>query len=178
MRNRPTVHSVHIYENSLELVARLCAIISTTLTTGDSALIIANPEHREQLLRKLQDRGFDLRAHARDNRYIMLDAQETLATFMRQGKPNATLFRDTVGEILNEAYSAAGQQRKKLTVFGEMVSVLWQQGRHDAALELEQLWNEALSKRAFHLHCAYPSDSVLGDDQLAAIRDVHSHLVQ
>ena len=67
-----------------------------------------------------------------------------------------------------------------LTVFGEMVAVLWEQGKKEAALELERLWNEILNGHPFHLHCAYPRWAFITDedqDGLDAIYRTHSHLV-
>jgi hypothetical protein len=48
-------------------------------------LVIATTEHRSQLLRDLQDCGLDVREHAREGRYTMLDARQTLAAFMQDG---------------------------------------------------------------------------------------------
>jgi hypothetical protein len=67
-----------------------------------------------------------------------------------------------------------------LTVFGEMVALLWAEGKKEAALEVEALWNDALNDRAFHLHCAYPRSGFINpahDDGLAAVK-FHSHAVQ
>jgi KaiC/GvpD/RAD55 family RecA-like ATPase len=148
------------------------------LGVGDSVLVIATAEHREHLLKQLQNCGVDVRLHARQGRYVMLDTSETLATFMRDGMPDAKLFRTTAVGILDEARRSARSQAKRLTVFGEMVAVLWDQGNHAAALQLEALWNETLNDRVFHLHCAYPRQSVLSDAHMSAICGAHSHLVQ
>jgi hypothetical protein len=105
----------------------------------------------------------------------MLDAEDTLATFMRQGMPDTKLFRTAVGGILDELQKSALGRGKHLTAFGEMVAVLWQQGHKEAALQLEALWNDALNDRAFHMHCAYPRHSVLDENEETAILGLHSH---
>jgi hypothetical protein len=171
------VHSVHIYEDSEALISRLCAVVSASLRSGDSALIIATAEHRNQLLRDLPDCGLDVREHAREGRYAMLDARVTLAAFMQDGMPDTNLFNTAVGDILDGIGGSSRTSGKRLTVFGEMVAVLWDDGQKDAALQLEALWNATLNERAFHLHCAYPQD-ILTDGDVAAIRSVHSHFVQ
>jgi hypothetical protein len=177
MTASPSIHSVHIYEDSAALISRLCAIVSSSLRSGDTVLIIATAEHREQLLTDLQDCGLDVRLHAREGRYMMLDAHQTLATFMRDGLPNNKLFTTAVCDILDHAHDSALANGKCLTVFGEMVAVLWQDGRKEAALQLEVLWNDALHGRASHMHCAYPQGILTGSD-LAAISSVHSHVIQ
>jgi hypothetical protein len=40
-------------------------------------------------------------------------------------------------------------------VFGQMVDVLWQQGKHDAAIRLELLWNQFAQTQASSAVCAY-----------------------
>jgi DNA-binding NarL/FixJ family response regulator len=37
-----------------------------------------------------------------------------------------------------------------------MVALLWAEGNIDAAIRLEQLWNDLARRHAFSLHCAYP----------------------
>jgi PAS domain S-box-containing protein len=45
---------------------------------------------------------------------------------------------------------------KRVAAFGEMVALLWAEGKHDAAIRLEQLWNDADKSRLCSLVCAYP----------------------
>ena len=122
----------------------------------------------------------DVRSMARDGRFIMFDAKETLQTFMVDGMPDADLFQKSVGELLIEAKRRAVGKDQGLTVFGEMVAVLWDENNREAALSLEHMWNDALNSRAFHLHCAYPrwifrTDGK--DREMEAICHSHSHVL-
>ena len=179
MFNRaPAVHSVHVYNESASLISRLCGIVSSSLQVGDAVLIVATTEHRDQLVKELVSRGVDIRTHARDGRYTMVDATEMLSTFMVNGMPDRDLFMDSVGGMLMKARKAACSEAHGLTVFGEMVTVLWEQGKKQAALQLEALWNDALNDRAFHLHCAYPRSGFVNDGDELAVCRTHSHVVQ
>jgi hypothetical protein len=75
-----------------------------------------------------------------------------LGQIVRAGWPDAVRFRDVVGTLLERA-SAGG---RRIVVFGDMVSLLWTEGNTEAAIRLEELWNEQASKSAFTLCCAYP----------------------
>ena len=44
----------------------------------------------------------------------------------------------------------------RLVAYGEMVALLWAQGKRDATLRLEELWNELAERHTFDLLCAYP----------------------
>ncbi len=64
--------------------------------------------------------------------------------------------------------------------FGEMVDVLCKRGRPDAALRLEEMWNELVGARSLSLMCAYergsfphPSDGA----HFAGICDAHSRVL-
>jgi hypothetical protein len=48
------------------------------------------------------------------------------------------------------------RSNQPLRIFGEMVAVLWNDGKHDAALSLEELWNDLREEHDFSLFCAYP----------------------
>ena len=178
---RPPVHSVQFYERDHELVERLRGIVTAGLQLGNSVLIVATPEHREQLVEMLRVLGVDVRAAVRGGLFTMLDAAETLRTFMVAGRPDRRRFEVTVGNILQAAKEAARDREKSLTVFGEMVALLWSQGKKQAALALENLWNEAMQERAFHLHCAYPRSCFQQFDlhapELVRICHAHSHVL-
>ena len=175
------VHSVHIYNEHKDLISRLCGIVTSGLKVGGAVLIVATENHRNQLVQALADAGVNMREHARNASFVMYDAEETLARFMVAGRPNPDLFTQSVGGLLKNAKANARGRDSGLTVFGEMVAVLWERGEKEAALELEALWNEALNDEAFHLHCAYPRGGVVGDSDEAYLTQVchaHSHVVQ
>ncbi len=108
---------------------------------------------------------------------MLLDAADTLATVCASdGGPDREAFRARMGALVAEAASAG----KGVVIFGEMVSLLWKQGRAGAAVQLEQLWNELAQEHAFSLYCAYSlADCVgLGDvEPFEAICAAHSRVI-
>jgi hypothetical protein len=55
--------------------------------------------------------------------------------------------------------------------FGEMVAVLWAQGRPSAALAVEDVWNDLLGHHPFSLLCGYPVTGLADADvQLVTAR--------
>jgi len=174
------VHSVHIYHDDSALIKRLCGIVISGLHVGNSVVIVATAAHRDMLVKELRDSGIHIRGYARDGRFAMYDAENTLATFMVRNRPDRALFKQSVGALLADARKHALSKDRGLTVFGEMVAVLWEQDKKQAALELEALWNESLNHSAFHLHCAYPRlPFISGKDAkgYAAVCEAHSHVL-
>lgn len=177
MGNLAAVHSVHFYDSHDSLIDRLCGVVCSGLLIGNSVLIVCTAEHRTELVKALERLEVDVRAYARKSRFSICDAKEMLAMFMVDETPDPQLFMASVGKLLIDAKKAARSKDHGLTIFGEMVAVLWEEGNKAGALALERLWNDAMNERAFHLHCAYPGWLFSkGDAGLQDICEVHSHI--
>jgi hypothetical protein len=179
-RSAPQVHSVHFYDADDVLIQRLQSVISSAVEVRNSVLIVATDAHRIQLCAALKKRGVDVSKLENDGRLSFFDAHETLIHFMVDGLPDRARFLASVGELILAAKQSARNESRGLTVFGEMVAILWEQGNKTGALQLEALWNDLLNDRAFHLHCAYPR-SLFADESgragMQSICDGHSHVV-
>src|SRR5581483_1751936 len=140
-------HFVQFYEGDTFLVDEVSRFIGSGLQAGDAGIVIATPPHREALQARLRPPAGD------PGSYIVLDARETLSRFMHGGSPDEQRFHDTVGALVRDA---AGNGARRVRAFGEMVAVLWEEGKPEAAIRLEQLWNDLATRHSFSLFCAYP----------------------
>jgi signal transduction histidine kinase len=152
-------HVVQFYSDDSFLLESLSQFVGAALVAGDVAIIIATREHRDSLARRLSDRALNVGKAARDGRYIALDAAEALSRFMRNGLPDPDAFAATIGAEINRAAASATRNNARVVAFGEMVVLLFAEGRADAAIKLEQLWNDLARQHAFSLRCAYPITS-------------------
>jgi hypothetical protein len=123
---------------------------------GDALLILASEDHCNEFLCELEALGADPDDLVRSGQLVILDAEETLASFIVDGTPDAELFDSKVGNVVRELRkrSPSGGIR----AYGEMVGVLWSAGSFSAAMVLEHMWNQLLESTAFDLFCAYPID--------------------
>lgn len=174
-RQMPLVHSVHFYEHDGELIDRLRGIVISSLATGNSVLIVASEEHRSQLTRSLHLNWTNWAAARHEGRFLLVDARETLEQFMVDGRPDRKRFVGCVSELVRNCRYTALSANRGLTVFGEMVALLWDEGKREAAVELEAIWNELLSDRTFHLHCAYPRQAFSNEADAQALRSICDH---
>jgi signal transduction histidine kinase len=149
-------HAVQFYTDDTFFLETLSRFIGTALGGGDSAIVVATLGHREGLARILKSRGLDIASAARGGRYVALDAAETLGKFLVDGWPDEALFIETIGGLLTRAKLKSGGDERRIAVFGEMVSLLWSEGKLDAALRLEQLWTNLSRTHVFSLRCGYP----------------------
>ncbi len=173
----PGTHSVQIYERDADLVTSVGAMLASSLSFGDSVLVVATPEHREQIARELESLGIDVQACTRQRCYVALDAAEVMSSVMRQGQPDRELFDRSFGNVLKEVRQHARNQNRGLTVYGECVSILWNEGRKQAALALERFWQDMFrDDHTFHLHCAYPSAVFSDTAEVHLVHDLHSRV--
>jgi len=172
----PGTHSVQIYERDADLVTSVGGMLASSLSFGDSALVVATHEHRERITHELKNLGIDVHACIEQGRYVALDAAEVMASVMREGLPERELFDTNFGSVLKEVRQHARNQNRGLTVYGECVALLWDEGRKQAALTLEEFWQDVFREdHTFHLHCAYPSSVFSDSSELRLIHDLHTH---
>jgi hypothetical protein len=169
-------HFVQIYENDNEFLNTLSEFIFGGLDAGDAAVVITTPGHRAGLQQRLAARGIDVAAARLDDRYIELDAEETLARFMVNGWPDDELFESVIQGILRQA---RGLKRRKVLAFGEMVALLWANGHSGATVRLEFLWQRLCEKKLFQLFCAYPKIGFTEDpaESIARVCQMHSKVL-
>lgn len=147
-------HSVKFYGNSESLVTTVAGFLSEGLIAEQPALIIATPVHRTMIVEQLAARLINVDKAQATGELVALDAREVLDAFMLNGLPDPGAFDDTVGGIIDNIL--AGRPRRTITrAYGEMVDLLWREGRSDAAIRLELLWNKLAVTHSFALLCGY-----------------------
>ena len=173
-------HTVQFYGDDGALLHELKGHIGKALTRGSSAIIIATSAHIDGLAGQLKSQGIDLARASAESRYIALEASHVLSKFMVDGLPNRVLFSDAIGQVISRAASASLDENRRVVAFGEMVALLWAEGKYEAAIQLEKLWNELAKTYSFSLHCAYPMQGFSRqemDDSLRRICVEHSRVV-
>lgn len=149
----PSPHAVQFYGNESNLYATVATYLGEGFIQGQPAIVIATAPHTRGILRELAIRKIDVDGALRVGDLILLDAEETLARFMLNGVPDSLLFARHAGGVVEQALG--GRTRTPLRAYGEMVDLLWREGRADAAIRLEILWNELATTRPFSLLCGY-----------------------
>jgi hypothetical protein len=116
-------------------------------------VVIARPEHRTAFRTELKSQGFDVDAAISRGQFNEYDAEETLNKFMDGQLPNRERFSLVIGQVIDECRK--GHEDLPVLAYGEMVDILWRNDKCEAAILLEELWNELAEERGFKLFCAY-----------------------
>ena len=170
-------HTVKFYESENGLFHTVGEFLSQGLTDGHPCIVIATDSHAVGIIDDLSDRMIDVARATGRGQLLVLSAEETLSTFMRDGSPDPELFRRNVGEtVAGMVHGHEGDTT--VYAFGEMVDVLWRQGSQDAAIRLELLWNELAARVGFSLLCAYSMRSFYDHaENVDRISDLHTHVL-
>jgi hypothetical protein len=176
MESRAHHHAVQFYGNDQSLFTTVGRFIAEGLIAGQPGVIIATESHRRAILQQLKERLIDVPAARRLGDLVLLDADQTLSTFMAGGMPDGALFTKHVGELLTQ--TLRGREHTSVRAYGEMVDVLWKQGDADAAIRLEVLWNELASTHAFALLCGYSMGNFSKQaEHFQAVCEQHTHVL-
>jgi len=171
-----TEHFVQFYEADGFLLNSLSGFIGRAIHADDGALVVATEAHRNGLDELLQANGLDVTTAKARGQYRSLDAAETLSKFMVDGVPEPGRFNEFMGGVI----ASVTDGRPRISAFGEMVALLWAEGNHAAAIQLEELWNDLQKTHSFSLFCAYPMNGLGGErfvEATGSVCKVHSRVI-
>ena len=158
-------HAVQFYEGEAFLVERVAEFLTDGTREGEPCVVIATPEHNASFVARLQAQG------ANADAVTFLDARALLDEFLDHGMPHPERFV----RVMDGVFGKLTGTSQRIRAYGEMVDLLWRDGQPEAAVRLEELWNELSGRHAFSLLCAYPmrnfykeSDGALFDAVCAA----------
>ncbi|PYQ79278.1 MAG: hypothetical protein DMG01_09195 [Acidobacteria bacterium] len=177
-RSVPTApyHAVRFYDNEKSLAQIVAEFLAEGLTDGKPGIVIAAPSQRAAIVRELVVRSFDVVSLQGSGDLVLLDADETLATFMPDdGKLHAKAFENEMCNVIRKA--CRGRTDCTVRIYGQMVDILWKSGKHKLAIRLEVLWNQLANTHAFSLLCGYAIGSFYKDANFEEICSQHTHVV-
>ena len=172
----PCEHILQIYTVKSVFLDALEGFIAGGLRNNEGVLVIATQEHLAPLDRRLSRQALDLGAARAEDRYIDLDAAQTLDTFVGDGLPDEERFQETIGALLERA----GRGGRRIRVFGEMAALMWTSGRTQASMRVERLWNQVCHSKKLSLFCAYPRAGFTHDAEhsMRQICGAHSRVIR
>ncbi len=157
-------HEVQFYSDDALLLDTFARFIAAALKSGRAAIVVITELHRDGLVSRLKSQGLDVDAATQQGTYIQLDVHKTLSTFMANDMLDSTRFFRVVGGLIESAAKAARQQPHGVVACGECSPVLWAEGKADAAIRVEQLWDEVGKTFGVDILCGYDLSSFHGEE--------------
>ena len=169
---RPRRHEAAFHSDETSLLDAYSRFIGSALEAGHAAIFIASRSRQAQLERRLQTGGVDSDRAGTEGRYLPLDLEEVLATFMLDGRIDDARLLSAATSLLMRAASAAAGERLRVAVCGDGAGTLWREGRVDEAIRLEQLWDQLARTYNIDVFCGYLTPGSGPDQESDAFRRI------
>ncbi|WP_161830509.1 MEDS domain-containing protein [Steroidobacter agaridevorans] len=170
-----SAHIVHFFRSDEEYVRAAGYFLREGLEAHETCVAVATAEHHRQLDRYLRESGLDPDLLSAEYRYVPLQAEQMLPTFF---DAQAGIDQDRFHRQFNQLVIQAASRGQPVRLFGEMVSLLAEQGRPALAIQLEELWNELSRQHSFSLFCAYKVSPFTENPRYRKLlHSIHSHVV-
>lgn len=148
-------HLAHFYSEPEARDRAVADWVRPALESGGGAILVCTPANATNVRGRLIELGLDAPTLERDGRLLIVRARDLMDRFMDHRGPRSDAFHELARDLLVKVRVGCGDARAPVRVWGEMVHLLWEGGRGDAAHRLEQLWNEALPEKGVELLCSY-----------------------
>lgn len=172
---RSRVHEVASYRDDSLFIDGFTRFIETALNKGNPAIAIVTEAHQRSIRKQLQIRN--VAAGMQERLYASFDVNEALSMFMVDDWPDATRLIEWVGDVIMRAARAATGQSARVAICGECAPILWAQGKSDAAIQLERLWDTIAESHDVDILCGYSFASLRRSENshiFERIRAMHS----
>ncbi|MFI5178082.1 MAG: MEDS domain-containing protein, partial [Vicinamibacterales bacterium] len=159
----PGAHTVQFYEHERALHRGLERFVGPALHHDEPVGMIA------------RRRTFEAVA---DRRILFIDAETALADVMDGDMPDARRFEQGFGNVVADLRHKGAEGR--IWLYGEMVDLLCQSGKHAAAIRLEELWNGLFAGGSLSVLCGYAMAHLDGEAQAGHMRGIcqqHTHVI-
>jgi MEDS: MEthanogen/methylotroph, DcmR Sensory domain len=144
-------HACHFYAEDAGLATTVASFLAPAFRSEDAVIAIGTRAHLSAIEQRLRSEGHPVDAVRTSGRYVTMDVELVIPALLRNGLPTQETFDAVVGAQVAKLAERHGHVR----AFGEIVSVLWSRGKQQAAMRLEELWNEALGYHPLSLICGY-----------------------
>ena len=165
-------HILQLFDGPDSLGEGVAGFFHDGIVAGDHCLMVARPLHAMSVAEGLDRRNCPAAPMIESGHFTVLDAGTTLRQFMWNGSPDAQRFEQSVGDLVRSLSAAAGG---RLSIYGEMVDVLAEEGNFHGAGELEALWNRLAQQVSFRLLCGYASAHFAAPNGRASLIEVCGH---
>jgi DNA-binding NarL/FixJ family response regulator len=173
----PALHEVGFYSESAGLVDQYVRFAQAALDGGKSLILATAESRRDEVCGKLQALGVQVDAARKERRFVWSNIADLFSPFMVDGWPDEERFWKTATALFTQAAAAARCQPPGVAACGDGADSLLRAGRGEAAIRLEQLWDELARTFNVDVFCPYSITGLHHDeasDVIQRIRKEHS----
>jgi len=151
----PNRHEILLCSGDQVLLGEITRFTAAALNAGNAVIALLTKAHQDVLLRRLHAQGVGIVAAIQQNTYIPLDVNEVLSMLTIDDRPDADRISMAVDDIVKGAATGPSGERRRVVVCGEGAPTLLAQGKVEAAIQLEHLWDEVVKIHGVDTLCPY-----------------------
>src|SRR6202167_2787192 len=174
----PRDHIVQLYQDQHFLNRAVCRFAAAAIANGEGVILVPTVAHWDAFRPRLEAEGVDVKAAEKRGQLTVVDADNLLPTFMRDGMPDSPVFMGLAASVVSKA---RGDGRyPKVRWWGEMVNILWERGDVAASMNLEDQFDQLAHEQDIAIFCSFLMDNFDGDvhaRMLPRLGENHSHLI-
>lgn len=170
-------HIVQLYQDQDFLNRAVCRFAGAAIANGEGIILVPTLTHWNAFRPRLEAEGVDVEAARERGQLTVVDADELLPRFMRDGMPDSPVFLGLAADVIRRARMG---RYKTVRWWGEMVNVLWERGDVAASMKLEDLFDQLGEEQDVALFCSFLMDNFDGEvhtHMLPRLGTNHSHLI-
>jgi DNA-binding NarL/FixJ family response regulator len=157
-------HEVGFYSDDSLVVEDFVRFGKAALDAGKTFILVAFEPTRKQVQHTLAVLGVDVERAIAERRYQALDVADVLSSFMVNGWPDEERFWKAGTSLFTRAAAAARCNPPGVAACGEAAPSLLRDGRAEAAIRLERLWDELARTFNVDVLCPYPMGGFQHDE--------------
>jgi len=148
-------HEVRFHPDEATFLHDFTCFIEGALKAEHAVIVIATEAHLQSIAQRLHRHGADLAAALEEGRYIPLNVDDILSSFMANGLPEPVRFQKVVRDLITSAAKSAKGNPPRVVACGECSPALWSNGKADAAIQLEHLYDGIAREYGVEMLCGY-----------------------
>lgn len=156
-------HEVGFYSDERGLIDAITKFVFTSLSLGNSAIVIATESHKDDLLLGLRHCDLHVSATIEQGRLTLVNAESALSAMMVHGEVDATRFHVFFNNLIAKTAVAASGEPPRVALYAECVNLLWTQGKAKNVVQIEQFNNDLAKTYDVAILCGYQFPSFQGN---------------
>jgi DNA-binding NarL/FixJ family response regulator len=168
-------HRAEFYSDDAAFVLGFSNFIEAALNAGDAVIVVSTESHQRSMFQKLQERGVNVPAVIEQGRCLFVDVAETNSSFMENDVPTPVRFFKVVDDLIVEAARAAQGKQFRVAVCGECASILWAQGKANAAIQVEKLCHKLARRYEMDILCGFSLGCFYREEDTKIFREIASN---
>ena len=157
-------HDILFYSGDEVLIDCLARFVAAAINAGKAAIVLVTPAHRVSLRQRLYAEGVDIDGAIQQGTCVILDVHDALSMFMVDDFPDPVRVSTIAGDVIRRATKGTMGEPLQVVACGECAPTLLAQGKVEAAIQLERVWNEIVRSNHADTLCVYPLRQGQGED--------------